>query len=149
MKKMSIILGIITLLFILANITKIASHARLYSFKHSKITTTETKILSANQLFDIIHQQMKLREKLESKRTYKLINDEIIKGDDELRNAYASILDTTVTKVKVSLPVTTYEDHNMTIEFVSGNGELLEIFENGEWKDFNGSWDDLFERNAQ
>jgi hypothetical protein len=51
-----------------------------------------------------------------------------------------------VKSIKVKLPITTYKDGDKKIEFISGKGEVLKIFENGKWNDFNNSWEDLIEK---
>jgi hypothetical protein len=56
---------------------------------------------------------------------------------------YGSIL-TQINTIKVELPIVTYKDDDRMIEFISGKGKVLEVLEDGQWKEFNGTWDDLW-----
>ncbi len=144
MKKLSIILGVILLVTILANLHTIIASAKWYSFEHHKEVSTETKTITFREIFEILYQQREVAAELEDSLTYSLIGDEVRKGADDAAD-YERFLahNDHITSLKVKLPVTTYQDDNKTIEFISGKGEVLELFEDGQWKGFNGSWEDL------
>jgi hypothetical protein len=145
MKKMSIILGVVILIVILANISDIAAHAKLYSFHNNKTVTTETKVITFDEIFETLYQQRNLAEELEGSKIYSLIGDEVRKGADDASD-YEIFLEKhrQINSIKVELPITTYKDEDRSIKFISGKGEVLEILKNGQWKEFNGSWDDLW-----
>ncbi len=147
MRKLSIILGVVILIVILANIPNISSHTKLYSFENNKKVETETKVVTLNEIADILHQQRKLAKELEDSTKYSLIGAEVRKGLDDSTD-YNLFLEHNhqVKSIKVNLPITTYKDDDKKIEFISGKGKVLEIFENGKWNDFNGSWEDLIEK---
>ncbi|MGA9288603.1 MAG: hypothetical protein WBV93_09700 [Anaerobacillus sp.] len=150
MKKISIILGVVILIVILANMQSIVAHTKLYSFNNNKKVSTEIKIVTFEEIFESLYQQMELASELEDSTTYSLIGDEVRKGLDDASD-YERFLHNhpSINSFKVELPITTYKDEDRTIEFISGKGELLEILENGEWKEFNGSWSDLIEKYNQ
>lgn len=144
-KTVSILLGVVVLVVILANIQNIVAQARLYSFNNNKQVTTETRVITFDEIFETLHEQRGLAEELRHSRTYTLIGDEVQKGLDEASD-YEMILNKypQISSLKVELPITTYKDDDRTIEFISGKGEVLEILKNGQWKEFNGTWDDLW-----
>ncbi len=144
MKKISIILGVVILIVVLANIQSIVAHAKLYSFDKNKKVTTETKVITFDEILETLHQQRGLAQELRHSKIYSLIGDEVQKGLDDASD-YELILNKhpTINSMKVELPIITYKDDNRTIEFISGKGEILEILENGQWKVFNGTYEDL------
>ncbi len=144
-KTVSIILGVVVLVVILVNIPNILAQAKLYSFNNNKEVTTETRAITFDEIFETLHQQRKLAEELRYSGTYALIADEVQKGLDDASD-YEVLLrkHPKINSIKVELPIITYKDNDRTIEFISGKGEVLEILENGHWKEFNGSWDDLW-----
>ncbi|WP_044022383.1 hypothetical protein [Bacillus sp. SG-1] len=139
-KTIYIIAGVFILIIILANVPKIMAYANLYSFDKNKEVTTEERVVSFDEISETLHQQRKLAQELEGTRKYSLIGDEVRKGLDEAIE-HQMFLDNhpQVNSIKVKVPITTYKDDNKTIEFISGEGEVLEILENGQWKKFNGS----------
>ncbi|MGR3763282.1 hypothetical protein [Rossellomorea sp. NS-SX7] len=145
MKKMSILLGVVILIVISANITTIVAHIKLYSFNNNKKVTTETKVLTFEEIFETLHQQRNLAKKLEGSKEYSLIGDKVRKGADDASD-YEIFLrkHPNINSIKVKVPIIIYKDDDKTIEFISGKGEVLEILENGQWKEFNGSWDELW-----
>ncbi|KGP74708.1 hypothetical protein [Pontibacillus yanchengensis] len=144
-KTVSIILSIAALIFILANIPNIVAHVKLYSFNANKQVTTETKVLTFDKAFETLYQQRELAQRLEDSTKYSLIGEQVRKGIDDASD-YEIFLrkHSQINSIKVELPISTYKDADRTIEFISGKGEVLEISENGQWKKFNGSWDDLW-----
>ncbi|MGM0846955.1 MAG: hypothetical protein ACQEUT_18505 [Bacillota bacterium] len=144
-RTVSIILVIIILVFILANIPYIVAQAKLYSFNNKKQVTTETRVITFDEIYETLHHQRGLAEELRHSRTYTLIGDEVQKGLDEATD-YEMFLNKhpQISSFKVQLPITTYKDDDRTIEFISGKGEVLEMQENGQWKVFNGSWEELW-----
>ena len=145
MKKFGFtLLFIILVITISANIPNIMAHAKYYSFEHNKKVTTETKVVNADDLWHLVFPQSVLAEKLEHTKKYSLIVKEMRKNFDELNNERNMILKTPEVKVKITFPITTYKDKDRTIRFVSGKAEILEVYENGQWNDFNGSWRDLY-----
>ncbi|RLQ93658.1 hypothetical protein [Falsibacillus albus] len=145
MKKFGSILGGIALvIIILASISTIMSHVKFYSFEHNKKVTTETKVVNADELWHIIFPQSILAEKLDNSTKYSLIVKEMRKNFNELFDELNMIINSPDVKVKITYPITTYKDKDQTIRFVSGKAEILEVNENGQWKDFNGTWRDLY-----
>ncbi|QST00861.1 hypothetical protein IMZ31_04630 [Pontibacillus sp. ALD_SL1] len=144
-KTVSIIVGVVALIFILANIPNIIAQAKLYSYNNNKQVTTETRVITFDEIFETLYQQMKLAQELRGSTKYSLIGDEVRTGLDDAYD-YARFLDKhpQINSMKVELPIITYKDDDRTIRFISGKGEVLEIEENGEWKEYNGSWDDLW-----
>ncbi|GIN37443.1 hypothetical protein J19TS1_03920 [Heyndrickxia oleronia] len=82
------------------------------------------------------YQQMKLAQKLEGTIKYSLIAKEVRKGYDAVTYDVFFLEDRPQIKVKIELPITKYKDNNMTINFISGAGNILEIYEDGKWKAF-------------
>jgi hypothetical protein len=150
MKKISILLGVVILIVILANITNIVAHTKLYSFNNNKKVTTETKVITFEEIYQTLRQQRGLAQELEDSTKYSLIGDEVRKGLDDASNYEVFLrMHPQINSIKVELPIITYKDDDRTIEFISGKGKVLEIVENGQWKEFNGSWDDLLEKYNQ
>ena len=147
MKKIFLVLGVIILIAILANLPNIMAHAKLYSFENNKEVTTETKVVNFKEIYEVLYHQRELAAELEDSKVYHLIGDEVRKGADEA-GVYEGLLhkNDVTTSIKVKLPIAKYEDDDKTIEFISGEGEVLEIFENGKWKEFNGSGMDLIRK---
>lgn len=145
-KTIFIIVGAVALVVILANIPNIMAQVKLYSFKHHKQVTTETRVITYDKIFETLHQQRGLAEELRHSRTYALIGAEVQKGLDDASD-YEVFLSKhpTIHSIKVELPIVTYKDDERKITFISGKGEVIEIFKNGQWKEFNGSWEDLWE----
>ncbi|MGV3464274.1 MAG: hypothetical protein ACO1OT_03150 [Heyndrickxia sp.] len=135
-KTVFIILGII-LIFILINLPSIIAHIKKYSFDHNKQITKETKVVSYKELREMYYQQMKLAQKLEGTKKYIFIAKEVRKGYDEVSYDVDFLQDRQQIKVKIELPITKYKDNHMKINFISGEGIILEIYEDGKWKDFN------------
>ena len=132
MRKFSVILGVFIIIAILANISNIAAHVKLYSFENNKKVTTETKVVTFNEMYDILHQQRELAKELEGSKEYSLIGDEVRKGLDEASQHEGFLHDNNEVKsIKLRLPITKYKDDEKIIEFISGKGEVLEVFENG------------------
>ncbi|WP_226673528.1 hypothetical protein [Rossellomorea aquimaris] len=144
MKKLSVVVGVILLLAILANLHTIIASAKWYSFEQSKIVTTETKIITYDDILERLYHQRKFASELEDTIVYSRIGDEVRKGADDASD-YEIVLSHNdhLASLKVKLPITKYKDDDKTIEFISGKGEVLEILEDGQWKDFNGEWVDL------
>lgn len=132
-KKISIILSAVILIVILANIPNILAHAKLYSFENNKKVETETKVVTFNEIFDILTQQRELEGELKNSTKYSLIGDEVRKGIDEA-SGYERYLaeNKQIKSIKIRIPITTYKDNEKTIEFISGKGEMLEIFRNSK-----------------
>ncbi|WP_064094240.1 hypothetical protein [Rossellomorea aquimaris] len=147
MKKLSIILGVVILILILANLSQIVAHTKLYSFNNNKKVTNETKVITFDEIFQTLYQQMRLAQELRHSMKYSLIGDEVLKGLDDASD-YEMFLgeNNQIKSIKVKFPITTYKDDDMIIKFISGKGEVLGIFENGQWTGFNGSWNDLIEK---
>ncbi|MDO6658749.1 hypothetical protein [Anaerobacillus sp. 1_MG-2023] len=132
MRKFSVILSVIIIIAILANISNIVAHVKLYSFENNKKVTTETKVVTFNEMYDILHQQRELAKELEGSKEYSLIGDEVRKGLDEASQHEGFLHDNNEVKsIKLKLPITKYKDDDKIIEFISGKGEVLEVFENG------------------
>lgn len=144
MRKISIILGVVILIVILANISDIIAHAKLYTFEQNENVTTETKVVTFREIFEILYAQREKAKELEDSIIYSLIGDEVRRGADEA-SVYEVFLalNQQIQSLKIRLPITTYKDDDNTIEFISRKGEALEVLENGQWKEFNGSWDDF------
>ncbi len=70
MKKISIILGAVILIAIVANRPNIVANAKLYSFENNKKVSTETKVVTFHEVFGILHKQTELGEELENSTTY-------------------------------------------------------------------------------
>jgi hypothetical protein len=150
MKKISILLGVVILIVILANITDIVAHTKLYSFNNNKKVTTETKVITFEEIYQTLRQQRGLAQELEDSIKYSLIGDEVRKGLDDASNYEVFLrMHPQINSIKVELPIITYKDDDRTIKFISGKGKVLEIAENGQWKEFDGSWDDLLEKYNQ
>lgn len=130
-KTVSLILGVI-LLVILINLSSIIAH-----IDHNKQVTTETKVLSYKEIREKYYQQMLLAQKLEGSIKYSLVGNEVRKGYDAVSYDVDFLHDNQQIKVKIELPITTYKDSNMTINFISGEGYILKIFEDGKWKNVN------------
>ncbi|MHA7138585.1 hypothetical protein ACRTEV_15215 [Rossellomorea arthrocnemi] len=147
MKKLNIILSVILLVAILANLHTIIASVKLYSFEHDKKDVTGTKVITFREIFEMLYQQRELAAELEDSITYSLIGEEVRKGADEASD-YERFLSHNdhITSLKVKLPITTYKDDDKTIEFISGKGKVLEIFEDGEWKGFNGPSEELMKK---
>lgn len=147
MKKLRIILGVILLVAILANLHTLIASVKLYSFEHNKKVVTETKVITFREVFETLYQQRELAAELEDSIIYSLIGDQVRKGADEASDheRFLSHNDH-ITSLKVKLPITTYKDDDKTFEFISGKGKVLEIFEDGEWKGFNGPLDKLMKK---
>ena len=150
MKKISIILGVVILIVILANISDIIAHAKLYGFEQNKKVTTETKVITFREIFESLYEQREVARELEGSILYSLIGDEVRRGADEA-SVYEVFLahNKQIKSLKVKLPITTYKVDDKTMEYISGKGEVLEVFENGQWKKFNGSWDDFVKEYRQ
>ncbi len=144
-KKVSTTLGVIVLIAILINIPNIVAYPKLYSFNNNKEVTTETKIITFDEIYETLHQQRGLAQELENSTKYSLIGDVVRKGLDDA-SEYVILLrkHPQINSIKVELPIITYKDDNKTIEFISGKGEVLATLEDGQWKEFNGSWNDLW-----
>ena len=140
MKVLSIVLGVILFLAILANLHTIIASVKWYSFNQNKIVSSETKVITYDDIFERLYHQRKMASELEHSIVYSRIGDEVRKGADEATD-YEIFLSHNdhITFLKVRLPVTTYEDGEKSIEFVSGKGEVLQIFEDGEWQEFDDS----------
>lgn len=147
MKKISIVLGVILLVAILANLHTIIASAKWYSFEHNKNVSTETKTITYRDMFERLYQQRKVAAELEDTIVYSRIGDEVRKGADEASD-YEILLshNEQITSLKVKLPITTYTDGDKNLEFISGHGEVLEICEDGHWEDFNGSLQELMKK---
>lgn len=147
MKKISIVLGVILLVAILANLHTIIASAKWYSFEHNKNVSTENNTITYRDIFERLYQQRKVAAELEDTIVYSKIGDEVRKGADEATD-YEILLahNEQITSLKVKLPITTFTDGDKTIEFISGHGEVLEICENGQWEDFNGSLHELMKK---
>ncbi|MFL8937659.1 hypothetical protein ACKA06_12770 [Rossellomorea oryzaecorticis] len=145
MKKISILLGVVILIVVLANITHIVAHTKLYSFNQHKKITTETRVITFEDIFETLHQQRGLAEELRHSKVNSLIGEEVQKGLDDASD-YEMFLrkHPQINTIKVELPIVTYKDDDRTIEFISGKGKVLEVLEDGQWKEFNGTWDDLW-----
>ncbi|MCA1057495.1 hypothetical protein LCL96_01015 [Rossellomorea aquimaris] len=147
MKKISFIIGVIILIVILANLHTILEQVKWYSLEDNKKVATETKVVTFPELFDLLHRQRELAAELEDTVTYSLIGDEIRKGADDASDYERFLMhNDSITKIKVRLPITTYQDDDKTLEFISGKGEVIGIFEDGRWKGFDGSWEDLMKK---
>ncbi len=144
MKKVSMVLGVILFLAILANLHTIIASAKWYSFEHNKIVSTETMIITYDDILERLYHQRKMASELEDSIVYSRIGDEVRKGADDASD-YEIVLSHNdhLASLKVKLPITTYKDDDKTIEFISGKGEVLEILEDGQWKGFTGEWVDL------
>ncbi|BCB05228.1 hypothetical protein [Bacillus sp. KH172YL63] len=139
MRKIGIILGVIVLVVLLANVRTLVAYAKLYSFEQAKIVTIETKELTFEELFGTLHEQRNLAEQLEDSFVYSLIGDEIRRGADEASKHVIFLREhEKITAIKLELPVTTYEDGKQNVTFISGQGEVIEVLEEGEWKAFDG-----------
>ncbi|KPL57964.1 hypothetical protein [Rossellomorea vietnamensis] len=69
------------------------------------------------------------------------------KGADEASTYEILFMDNDqITSLKVELPITTYDDGDKSIEFISGKGEVLEVCEDGQWEEFNGSLQELMKK---
>ncbi|MGM0842875.1 MAG: hypothetical protein ACQEWE_19235 [Bacillota bacterium] len=150
MRKISIILGVVIFIVLLANISDIIAHAKLYMFEQNKNVTTETKVVTFRDIFETLYEQREVARELEDSIIYSLIGDEVRRGADE-----ASVYEVFLTRnrqiqsLKIRLPITSYEDDDKKIEFISGEGEVLEVFQNGQWEEFSGSWDDFVKKYRQ
>ncbi|MGB7999846.1 MAG: hypothetical protein WCF60_07170 [Anaerobacillus sp.] len=132
-KKIIIILGGFILIVILANIPNILAHAKLYSFENNKKVEIETKVVTFNEIFDILTQQRELEEELKNSTKYSLIGVEVRKGIDEASDYERYLAENKQIKsIKIKIPITTYKDNDKTIEFISGKGEMLDIFKNSK-----------------
>ncbi|MDH5162555.1 hypothetical protein [Heyndrickxia oleronia] len=136
-KTVSIVLGFIILIIILINLPSMIAHMKKYSFDHNKQFSIETKVISYKELREMYYQQMKLAQKLEGTIKYSLVAKEIRKGYDAVTYDVYFLEDRPQIKVKIELPITKYKDSNMTINFISGTGKILEIYEDGKWKAFS------------
>ncbi|MBH9966757.1 hypothetical protein [[Bacillus] enclensis] len=145
MKKISILLGVVILIGVLTNITHIVALTKLYSFNQHKKVTTETRVITFEDIFETLHQQRGLAEELRHSKVNSLIGEEVQKGLDDASD-YEMFLrkHPQINTIKVELPIVTYKDDDRTIEFISGKGKVLEVLEDGQWKEFNGTWDDLW-----
>ncbi|WP_138419450.1 hypothetical protein [Aquibacillus sediminis] len=93
MKKIvSIIVGVIVLIFALVNIPNMIVHSKANSFEKNKEVATETKTVNEDELNDILYQQMKLAEELRSSNKYPLIAEKVQKGYDEASDNASTFL---------------------------------------------------------
>lgn len=136
-KTVSIVVGFIILIIILINSPNIIAHMKKYSFDHNKQFTIETKVISYKEFREMYYQQMKLAQKLEGTIKYSLIAKEVRKGYDAVTYDVNFLEDRPQIKVKIELPITKYKDNNMTINFISDAGKILEIYEDGKRKAFS------------
>ncbi len=136
-RTVSIVLGFIILIIILIYLPSIIAQMKKYSFDHNKQLTIETKVISYKEFREMYYQQMKLAQKLEGTIKYSLIAKEVRKGYDAVTYDVFFLEDRPQIKVKIELPITKYMDNNMTINFISGAGNILEIYEDGKWKAFS------------
>jgi|GEM_PF-5303078 len=135
-KGLLIFSGIIVILFILVNLPTIITHLEKYSLDRNKEVTTEIKVVTEDELFDMGMQQMKSTQKLVSSIRYSLVGEESRDGLDELWNTYHFIYQhPEVKSIEIELPITRYKDNNKTIEFISGKVKILKVLEKGEWKE--------------
>ena len=132
--------GIILILIILFELPTIIPHLEKYYLDRTKEVTTEIRVLTADELFDMVMQQMKSTRKLESSLNYSLVGKESRHGLDELNNTYALLhRHPEIKAIKIELPITRYKDKRKTIEFISGGGAILKVLEDGEWKDYKNT----------
>jgi competence protein ComGC len=131
MKKIAlIVLVIIVLITIVINIPNITAQAKWYSFKRHKKVETVTKVVTLHDMADLLHDQRTLAGELQDSSTYSLIGDEVRNGLDEAsRHEVFLQQHDEIESIKVRLPVTFYKDKNKTIEFISGEGEVVEEYE--------------------
>ncbi|RBP04434.1 hypothetical protein [Rossellomorea aquimaris] len=83
MRKISIILGVVIFIVLLANISDIIAHAKLYMFEQNKNVTTETKVVTFRDIFETLYEQREVARELEDSILYSLIGDEVRRGADE------------------------------------------------------------------
>jgi hypothetical protein len=139
-KTVSIVVGVFILMILLANIPNIIAYTAFYSYDKNKEITTETRVVTFGEIFETLHQQRGLSQELRHSKKYRLIGDEVQKGLDEAATHEMFLENQSeIHSIKVELPITTYKDDEKTIEFISGKGKVLEVLENGQWKEFSGS----------
>ncbi|MGG4166279.1 hypothetical protein ABEW00_02175 [Rossellomorea vietnamensis] len=147
MKKISIVFGVILLVAILANLHTIIASAKWYSFEQNKNVSTQTKTITSRDIFERLYLQREVAAELEDSIVYSRIGDKVRKGADEASSYEILLMDNVqITSLKVELPITTYDDGDKSIEFISGKGKVLEVFEDGQWEDFNGSLQELMKK---
>ncbi|WP_349408736.1 hypothetical protein [Pseudalkalibacillus sp. SCS-8] len=123
-----------------ANLPSIIANIEKFTLDRNKDVFTEVKVLTEQELLDIAMQQMDSTQELEASMRYSLVGEESRHGLDRLRDAHVILVQNPdIESIKIELPMTRYIKDDKTIEFISGKGKILEVFENGEWKAYEDS----------
>ncbi|MEW4288461.1 hypothetical protein [Rossellomorea marisflavi] len=130
MKKAGLVIVCILVLATLAiNIPNITAQAKWYAFERHKDVETVTKTVTLHDLADMLHDQRALAGELQDSSTYSLIGDQVRKGLDEAsRHEVFLQQHDDIDSIKIRLPITSYKDKKKAIEFISGEGEVVETY---------------------
>jgi hypothetical protein len=128
-KTILIVIGITALITLIISIPNITAQAKWYAFERHKNVDTVTKTVTLHDLADMLHDQRTLAGELQNSSTYSLIGDQVRKGLDEAsRHEVFLQQHDEIDSIKIRLPITSYKDKNKTIEFISGEGEVVETY---------------------
>jgi hypothetical protein len=124
-KPILIVIGITALITLIISIPNITSQAKWYAFERHKDVETVT----LHELADMLHDQRALAGELQDSSTYSLIGDQVRKGLDEAsRHEVFLQQHDEIDSIKIRLPITSYKDKKKAIEFISGEGEVVETY---------------------
>jgi len=113
------------------------AHLNKYLLDRNKEVVTETKIISSDEFYTIVSQQMKLAQKLKSSTKYSLVGKEVRDGYEEVSLTLHFLhKHPEIKNIKIELPITRYQNNKETIEFISGQGNILEVYSKGKWDPF-------------
>ena len=136
-KTVFIISAFILLIAIIAYSPSIKAYYNKYLLGRNKEVVIETKVISSGEFSTIIHEQMKLAQRLESSAKYSLVGEEVRDGYEEVSLTLHFLYEQPEIKnIKIELPITRYQNNEETIEFISGKGNILEVYSKGKWKPF-------------
>ncbi|MEW4327009.1 hypothetical protein Q0N12_10065 [Rossellomorea marisflavi] len=128
-KAVLFIVCIIVLATLAINIPNIIAQAKWYAFERHKDVETVTKTVTLHDLADLLHDQRALAGELQDSSTYSLIGDQVRKGLDEASGHEVFLQQhDDIDSIKIRLPITSYKDKNKAIEFISGEGEVVETY---------------------
>ncbi|WP_345240706.1 hypothetical protein [Pontibacillus salipaludis] len=138
MKKVGVILiGAIILIVTVVSIPTLRAQMKLNAFEDEKQVSNETKVVTFDEFWDLYYTQTELAQELEATTKYSLIAEKVRDGNYKASTISQYLHEHQDLKVKIEIPITTYKDDNKTITFISGEGEILEVYKDGQWKEFD------------
>jgi hypothetical protein len=136
-KTVFIILAFSLLIGIIFYSPTIIAHFNKYLLDRNKEVVTETKVMSFDEFYTIVFKQMKLAQRLESSTKYSLVGKEVRDGYEEVSLTLHFLHEhPEIKNIKIELPITRYQNNEETIEFISGQGNILEVYSKGKWEPY-------------